>query len=301
MAWLNYHHLLYFWTTVREGSVSAASRKLRLAQPTVSEQLKSLEESLGVELFSRVGGKLVLTEMGSHAYRYADEIFTLGRELQDSLQGLPTRRAARLVVGIADVVPKLVASRLLEPALKLEEEVHIVCYEGRTDRLLADLAVHALDVVLTDAPVPAGSAVRAYSHLLGECGVTLFAQKTRAERLRRHFPKSLEGVPMLLPTEGTSLRRQFSTWMETERVRPRIVGEFQDAALLQAFGQLGMGVFPGTAVLEAQICAQSDVAVVGRLESVRERFYAITVERKLRHPAVVAVSEAARSALFSAK
>lgn len=299
MDWLNYHHLFYFWTVVREGSVSAASRKLRLAQPTVSEQLKSLEGALDVELFSRVGGKLVLTEVGSHVYRYADEIFSLGRELQDSLKGIPTSRTRRLVVGIADVVPKLIASRILEPALKHSEDIRIVCLEDRHDRLLAELAAHALDVVITDAPVAAGASVRAYSHLLGECGVSLFATRDRAQRLRKGFPRSLDGAPMLLPAENTSQRRALSRWMEEEGVRPLIRGEFQDSALLKAVGQMGAGVFPGATAIEEEIRRQYGVEVVGRIETVRERFYAVTVKRKLRHPAVVALSQAARTELFA--
>lgn len=299
MNWLNYHHLLYFWTVVREGSISAASRKLRVSQSTVSEQLKALEGSLELELFSRVGGKRVLTEPGSHVYRYADEIFTLGHELQESLRGLHTPRMPKLVVGIADVVPKLIASRLLAPALRLKEEIRIVCLEDKQERLLAELAVHALDVVLTDAPVAPSSNVRVYSHLLGESGVTLFARQEQAARLRRHFPKSLDGQAFLLPAENTSLRRGLARWMDEHKLRPKIRGEFQDSALLKAFGQLGVGVFPGPTAIEAEIQAQYGVEAVGRLEEVRERFYAITVERRLRHPAVQAIYRAAREEIFS--
>lgn len=295
---LNYHHLLYFWTVVRESGVSAASRKLHVAQPTVSEQLKVLEEVLGLELFSRQGGKLVLTEDGAHVYRYADEIFTLGQELQESLHGRPARRRPRLMVGISEAVPKLVASRLLEPILRLPEEVRLVCHESTQERLLAELAVHALDVVIADAPVGTDSNVRAYNHLLGDSGVTLFARKEQAERLRRHFPRSLDGVPFLLPTENNSLRRALTRWLADAKLQPRIRGEFQDSALLKAFGQLGAGVFPGPTLIEEEIRRQYGVEVVGRLEEVRERFYAITVERKLHHPAVKAIYRAAREELF---
>jgi len=295
---LNYHHLLYFWSVVREGSVSAASRKLRVAQPTVSEQLKALEEVLGLELFSRVGGKLVLTEDGAHVYRYADEIFTLGHELQDSLRGRPARRNPRLMVGITEAVPKLVASRLLEPVLRMKEEVRIVCHENTQERLLTDLSVHALDVVLADAPVPAESNVRAYNHFLGDSGVTLFARKDLAERLRRHFPRSLGGVPFLLPAENNSLRRALMQWLTDAKLQPRIRGEFQDSALLKAFGQLGAGVFPGPSIIEEEIQRQYGVEVVGRLDEVRERFFAITVERRLHHPAVQVIYRAAREEIF---
>ncbi|HZI07769.1 MAG TPA: transcriptional activator NhaR [Archangium sp.] len=295
---LNYHHLLYFWSVVREGSVSAASRKLRVAQPTVSEQLKALEEVLGLELFSRVGGKLVLTEDGAHVYRYADEIFTLGHELQDSLRGRPARRNPRLMVGITEAVPKLVASRLLEPVLRMKEGVRIVCHENTQERLLTDLSVHALDVVLADAPVPAESNVRAYNHFLGDSGVTLFARKDLAERLRRHFPRSLGGVPFLLPAENNSLRRALMQWLTDAKLQPRIRGEFQDSALLKAFGQLGAGVFPGPSIIEEEIQRQYGVEVVGRLDEVRERFFAITVERRLHHPAVQVIYRAAREEIF---
>lgn len=299
MSWLNYHHLLYFWTVVREGSVSAASRKLRLSQSTVSEQLKALEGTLDVELFSRSGGKLTLTEVGTHVYRYADEIFTLGRELQDSLQGLPARRTPQLVVGIADVVPKPIAAKLLEPALALGESYRIVCYEGPQDRLLGELAVHALDVVITDAPVSAKGSVRAYSHLLGESGVLLFARADRAKRLRRGFPQSLQGEALLLPTANTSLRHALTRWLDEHGLHPDIRAEFQDSALLKTFGQMGLGAFPAAAVIRDDLCAQGGVEVVGPVEGIRERFYAVTVERKLRHPAVVAISEAAQTELFT--
>ncbi len=295
---LNYHHLLYFWTVVREGSASAASRKLRVAQPTVSEQLKALEEVLGLELFSRVGGKLVLTEDGAHVYRYADEIFTLGHELQESLRGRPERRNPRLMVGITEAVPKLVASRLLKPVLSMKEEVRIVCHENTQERLLTELSVHALDVVLADAPVAEDSNVRAYNHLLGDSGVTLFAHKDLAERLRRHFPRSLHGVSFLLPAVNNSLRQALTQWMADAKLQPKIRGEFQDSALLKAFGQLGAGVFPGPSIIEEEIQRQYGVEVVGRLDEVRERFYAITVERRLHHPAVQVIYRAAREELF---
>jgi LysR family transcriptional regulator, transcriptional activator of nhaA len=298
MEWLNYHHLLYFWTVVREGGVLAASKRLRLSQPTVTGQIRALEHALGEKLFRREGRKLVLTEVGTYVYRYADEIFTLGRELQDGLKGLPTARPRKLVVGVAEVVPKLIAHRLLEPALRLGEEVQLICKEDRTEALLADLALHALDLVLTDAPVPPGSTVRAYNHLLGESGVTLFATAKRAAALRRGFPKSLDGAAFLMPSDATAVRRSLSQWLEAHGVRPRLRGEFQDSALMKAFGQAGEGVFPGPSVIEEEICAQYGVAVVGRIDAVREQFYAITVERKLRHPAAVAISEAARTQLF---
>lgn len=297
MQWLNYHHLLYFWVAAREGGIARASTKLRLAHPTVSGQIKALEQALGEKLFVRVGRGLALTEMGRVVFRYADEIFSLGRELVDTVQGRPTGRPMRLAVGIADVVPKLIARRLLEPALHLGEPVHIVCREDRPERLLAELSLHSLDVILTDAPAPSVG-VRAYSHLLGESGVSFFAVARLARRFRNGFPRSLEGAPMLLPTENTSLRRSLDQWLETHGVRPRIVAEFEDSALLAVFGQDGVGIFPAASAIEEVVRRQFKVELVGPAQGVRERFYALSVERRLKHPAVVAISEAARQEVF---
>lgn len=300
MQWLNYHHLLYFWTIAREGSVSAASRKLRLAQPTVSGQLRALEEALGAQLFHRRGSKLVLTDTGGHVFRYADEIFTLGRELQDSLAGLPTLRHPRLVVGAADEVPKLIVQRLLQPALEVQHDIRVVCYEDRQDRLLADLALHTIDVVIAEAPVAPGSPIRAFSHLLGESGVTIFAAPKLARKLRRDFPRSLDGEPLLTTIEGTLMRRALSKWMDDRAIRPRIRGEFQDGALLGAFGRSGAGAFAAPSAIEDEVRAQFGVHAVGELEGLQQRFYAITVERRIKHPAVLAISEHARD-LFKPK
>ena len=301
MAWLNSHHLYYFYAVVRAGSVSAASRELRLAQPTVSGQIKELEHSLGAELFHRRGNRLVLTDTGSHVHKYAREIFALGRELQDSLAGRHDARAARLVIGVADVLPKLIVHRLLEPALRSDAKLHLACYEDQHERLLADLALYELDAVLTDTAIGPRSNFRGYSHLLGECGVTLFAKAALAARLRKGFPRSLHGAPFLLPLEQTSLRRALTGWFEQEGLRPSIRGEFQDSALLTALGRAGEGVFAAPSVIEREIKEQLGVSVVARLEDVRERFYAITVERKITHAAVRLVTEGARADLFAAR
>lgn len=299
MEWLNYHHLLYFWVVAREGSVTRASQQLRLAQPTVSGQLKSLEDSLGEKLFERTGRRLVLTDVGRVVFRYADEIFTIGRELQDTLRGRPTGRPVRFTVGIADVVPKLVAYRLLLPALSLPEPVHVVCREDKPERLLAELSVHALDLVISDAPVGAGVKVKAYSHLLGETSVGFFGTDALAASHRRAFPRSLDGAPVLLPVETSSLRRGLDHWFEAEGVRPRVVGEVEDSALLKVLGQAGLGLFPAPLAIEAEIRGQYGVKLVGRVDAVKERFYALSVERRIKHPAVLALSEAARARLFS--
>lgn len=297
MEWLNYHHLLYFWTVVREGGISRASKRLRLAQPTVSGQIKALEDALGEKLFDRLGRRLELTEVGQVVYRYADEIFTLGRELQDTLKGRPTGRPRRLAVGIADALPKLIAYRLLEPVLRMPEPVRLVCGEDKPDRLLAELSLHELDVVLSDTPVGAGSSVRAYNHLLGESTISFFAAPRRAPALRGGFPRSLEGTPLLLPAEATALRRPLDHWLDEQMLHPVIAGEFQDSALMKSFGQAGAGVFPAPSVIEEEVCTQFGVEVVGRVDSLRERYYAITLERRLEHPAVVVLTRSARSAL----
>jgi LysR family transcriptional activator of nhaA len=300
MEWLNYHHLLYFWLVVREGGIAQAAAKLRLAHPTVSGQLHALEHALGERLMVKQGRRLVLTEMGTVVYRYAEEIFALGGELMDTVKGRPTGQPLRLVVGIDDVVPKVVARRLLDPALQLGTPVRLVCREDKTERLLAELAAHELDVVLTDAPLPTGSAVRAFNHLLGETDVTVFGTSALAKAHRRGFPTSLDGAPLLLPTTQTALRRSIDQWLDGLGVRPRIIGEFDDSALLKAFAQDGVGLFfAPTAVRDVVRRQYEGLQVVGRVPELTERYYAISIERKLRHPAVVAISRGARADLFA--
>jgi LysR family transcriptional activator of nhaA len=298
MEWLNYHHLLYFWLVARAGSVTAAASELRLAQSTVSAQIHQLEEMLGERLLRREGRRLVLTDVGRVVLGYAEEIFGLGREMLDALKGRPTGRPVRFSVGIADQVPKLVAYRILEPALRMDADVRLVAAEGKPDALFADLAAHRVDVVLADAPLPASSPVRGFNHLLGECGVTFFAPAKDAVQLRRRFPRSLNEAAVLLPAERTTLRRAIDPWLRANDLHPRVVGEFEDSALLMSFGQAGAGLFPGPSAIEREIAAQYGVKPIGRIEDVRERFYAISAERRLRHPAVVAISEAARAELF---
>jgi LysR family transcriptional activator of nhaA len=298
MQWLNYHHLLYFWMVAREGSVVKAAAELNLTQPTISGQIKALEQALGEQLFQREGRGLVLTEVGRLVYRYADDIFALGRELLNTLNDRPTGRPFRLVVGVADVLPKFVVRRLLEPAQTLGAPLQLICREGKTERLLGDLSIHELDLVLADTPMPPGTSVKAFNHLLGESSIGWFAGKALASRLRRRFPASLSDAPMLLPTTNTVLRRSIDQWFDLHGIRPHVVGEFEDSALMKVFGEHGAATFPGPLVVEQDIVRQHDVAVVGRTDEVRERYYAISVEKKLRHPAVVAISEAARSTLF---
>jgi len=299
VEWLNYHHLHYFWLVAREGSVGAAARRVRLAQPTLSGQIRLLEDRLGAKLFRRAGRGLVLTEIGQVAYRYADEIFGLGRELLDSVKAHGAGPPARLVVGVADVVPKLVAHRLLLPALRLAEPVHLVCREDHTERLLAELALHGLDLVISDAAVPPQAPLRAFSHLLGECGISIFGAPRLAAAHRRGFPRCLDGAPLLLPTDNTVLRRSLESFFDAQGIRPRVAAEFEDSALLGVFAEAGQGLFAAPTAVEAEIRRQYRVALAGRIEAVRERFYAISLERRLRHPAVLAILEGARQRLFA--
>jgi LysR family transcriptional activator of nhaA len=297
MEWLNYHHLLYFWVVAREGSIAAATRKLNLTQPTISAQLRQLEESLGEKLFEKSGRGLVLTESGRIALRYADEIFALGRELRDTLRDRPTGKPTRVTVGIADVVPKLVAYRVLRPAFAGGLETEMVCREGSSEELLRLLEQHEVDLVITDAPAPTtnrGAPLRAYNHLLGESGTTFFAAPSIATAVRKHFPQSLHGAPLLLPGDGTQLRRALELWLDGAGIVPKRVGAFDDLALMTAFGRAGVGIFPAPSTIEREIQAEYNVRVVGRLPDVKERFYAVSAERKIKNPIVSAITSAAR-------
>jgi LysR family transcriptional activator of nhaA len=301
MQSLNYHHLLYFWTVVREGRISRAAEKLRVSQPTISAQLRLLEDALGERLFHRQGRTLVLTDVGRVVDRYASEIFTAGGELLETLKGRPSGRAPRLAVGVVNAVPKLVVYRLLSPALSGPEPVQISCHEDDSDQLLTRLATHALDVVISDTPAAPHVRVKVFNHLLGESGTTFFAPRALAHRLRRRFPASLTGARMLLPTIDTSLRRGLDQWFETEALRPLVAGEFEDPALLTTFGERARVVFPAPTAIEAEILRSHRVVVVGRTAAVRERYYAISVERRLKHAAVAAITSAARTEVFAAR
>jgi LysR family transcriptional activator of nhaA len=299
MEWLNYHHLFYFWTVARAGSIARASEELRLAQPTISNQLKTLEGTLGVKLLERQGRRLVLTDVGRTVLRYADDIFRTGRELQRAVKGLPTGQRMRLVAGVADVIPKRMAALLLQPAVDAHPDLTLVCREGPLPALLAQLALHELDVVLADVPASEEVKVKAFNHRLGDCGMAFFAAPGLAH-LRKGFPRSLHGAPALLPAPGTALRRALDAWYDANEIQPTVVGEFDDSALMKAFGARGLGFFAAPRVLEAEIRERYGVTVLGRAEEVREAFFAITVERRLRHPAVVTIAEAARDEIFGA-
>ena len=300
MAELNYNHLRYLWAVVREGGVSAASRALHVSQPTVSAQLRALERTVGEPLFHRTGRSLVLTETGRVVFRYAQEIFSLGSELEGWIDGRSSETVAgRLRVGIADVVPKLVAHHVLQPALVAGgDEIALTCFEGKPPALFAQLATYELDAVISDVPVEPQHNVRAFNHLLGESGLTFFAHPEDAPRLRRGFPQSLSDAACLLPTPNTAVRRDLDRWFASQDIRPRTAAEFEDSALLKVFGADGLGAFTAPTVIEADVKQQYGVHVIGRIEDVRERFYVVTVERRVQNDAVAALVEAARKRLF---
>lgn len=293
--WLNYHHLLYFHATAREGSVTAAARKLRLAQPTLSGQIGQLEDALGEPLFERRGRGLELTATGRTVYHYADAIFGLGQELLGAVQGRPSGRPRLFAVGVSDTLPKLAVYRLLEPVLDLPGGVRLDIRDGDIPALLGELAAHRLDLVLSDTPLPSGSGIRAYSHALGECGVTFFGQAALAQTLAAGFPQSLHHARMLLPSRESALRRGLDEWLDRLGLVPEIVGEIADSALMKAFGQSGVGVFAAPTAVAREVSAQYDVVPFGVADDVRERFWAISAERRVRHPAVGAVVAGARS------
>lgn len=295
---LNFHHLLYFWMTVREGSLSRAAAHLRLTHGTLSSQVRALERQLGEQLLSRKGRLLHPTEMGQLVFGYADELFGLARELVEAVDARKPGQARPLQVGITDALPKLVARRLLEPVLR-RGDVRLVCTEAPVTALLARLALHELDLVLSDTPLPAGVAVKAFSHLLGESALSFVGTPALVKKLHARFPASLDGAPMLLPTSDSALRRSLDAWFDQQGVRPRVVAEVEDSALLQTLGQDGLGVFPVHQVVEGEVCRQYDVVRLARLDQVRERFYALSAERKVRHPAVLELTRAARQDVFA--
>jgi LysR family transcriptional activator of nhaA len=293
MEWLNYHHLLYFWVVFREGSVTKASQVLNVAQPTISGQLRALEERLGEKLFVRTGRTLALTEVGRVVHGYAEAIFGLGRELVDVVAGRAGTTPRRLRVGIADAVPKRVAWHLLQPVLELPEPPRLICQEEPLERLVALLVGHELDVVLSDAPAPLTTKGPAFNHLLGESGTSILGTRTLVEAHPGPFPTCLQSAPFLLPTVGATLRLGLDLWFESQGLQPHIVGEFEDSALISAFGEQGAGFFAVPTVIEA--LATGEAQVVGRVDSLRERYYAISGHRRLTHPAVLALSSGARN------
>ncbi len=298
MRHLNYNHLLYFWTVAREGSIARASETLHLTPQTISGQLKLLEQAVGEPLFHRVGRGLVLSDTGHLVNQYADEIFSLGAELTQRVRDNPGGAPAALNVGIVNSIPKLIAYRILRPALELKDPVRIVCRESDLEKLLADLAVHRLDLLLSDRPIPTGLSVKAYNHLLGESGVSFFARTSIAGAYRENFPASLDGAPLLLPVNTNAVRRGLDDWFDRIGVTPRVIAEFDDSALLKAFGEAGTGVFPAPDAIREEVAQMYHAEYIGSVDTVRETYYAISPERKLKHPAVLQITETARAALF---
>lgn len=296
---LNFRHLYYFWVVAKEGSITRAAERLEVAVQTISAQLSLLEQSIGKSLLAPQGRRLVLTEAGRIALAYADQIFLLSEQMIDTLATSDLEHTMRLTVGISDSLPKLISSHLLEAALALPQRVRLVCYEDKFDSLLGDLSLHKLDVVLTDRPVPSGTTLRVFSHLLGESEITLFGVPALAKQYAAAFPASLNGAPLLLPTRNNAIRGRIDHWLETHDVRVDVVGEFDDNALLNTFGRNGLGLFPAPSALEADVFNQFGAIPVGALSPVKEQFYAISNERKIKHPAVDAILTAIHGRVFT--
>lgn len=300
MAALNYKHLRYFWMVAKTGSIARAAEQLHLTPQSISGQLGEFEETIGVKLLRRAGRNLELTDAGRRILSYADEIFTIGDELLEVLRDHKTVKSLPFRVGIADSVSKSIAYHLVEPALHLDEPVRLICREGRLAGLLAELAIHRLDLIIADRPMPTNLNVRGYSHLLGESTISAFATPALAARLVGGFPRKLDQAPFLLPGEDVAIRPKLVQWLEANQLRPQVVGEFDDSALVKAFGQAGAGVFVAPTAIVAHVCAQYGVVELGRIEPVVEQIHAITTERRITHPAIVAIRNVARQDLFSA-
>lgn len=296
---LNYKQLHHFWKVAKAGSIARAAEQLSLAPQTISAQIGTLEKALGTELFSRVGRRLELTAAGQLTLSYADEIFQIGRELEETVRNRPGSSDMLFRVGVADVVPKSIAYHLLAPALKSTGRVRLICREDKLDRLFAELAIHKMDLVIADRPLPSELGVKGYSHALGRTPIAFYAVRVLAARYRKDFPRSLQGAPMLIPSDGATIMGGLTRWFSEHKIEPRIVGEFDDTALMKAFGKAGAGIFPAPTVLANEIRSQYEAEIIGRADSVAAKYYAISVERKLTHPAVVAISEAAKTDLFA--
>lgn len=297
MEWLNYHHLRYFWAAAKAGGLKKAADELSVSQPSISVQIKELEEALGEPLFRRSGRANVLTDAGQIAFRYAEEIFALGSELVGAIKQRPGAASMRLYAGIGDSIPKLVANQILEPVLAMKQKVHVICREGKIPDLLSQLAAHRLDVVLSDEPAPSSLGIRTFSHLLGESGVSLCAEPRLARKLRHGFPMSLNGAPALLPAENTALRRSLEVWFQSKRIRPMVLAEFEDLALMKVVAADGKGFIPVSTVIQQEARGQHGFQLIGEAKGCRERYYAISAERRISHPAVAVITERAQELL----
>jgi LysR family transcriptional activator of nhaA len=298
MDWLNYHHLRYFWTVAKEGSLARAAEKLHVSQPSISEQIRDLEHALGEKLFRREGRNNRLTDTGQIVFGYAEEIFALGRELMTVVKQNPTAKALRLYVGVADSFPKLVTNEILRPVFRLPQEVHVVCREGKVEDLLAQLSAHRLDIVFADEPAPSSLKVRTFNHLLGESGLTLCAAAPLARSLKRNFPRSLHEAPAFLPSENTSLRRTLEQWFRQEKIRPRVLAEFEDLALMKEMAAEGRAFIALPTAVAREAAARYQFQSIGQAGRHTAKFYAISAERKISHPAVKLITDNAQAALF---
>ena len=299
MRHLNYSHLHYFWAIAHEGSVVQAAERLHVTPQTISGQVRLLEETIGQPLFNRVGRRLVLSEMGHVVLEYADEIFSIGAELSQVVREQISASPSKLNVGIVNSIPKLIAERIIAPALNTEDAIRIRCQEASLDQLLGELSVHKLDIVLSDQPMPQGLSLRAFNHHLGNSDLAFFSRRRTARRFKNTFPQSLGGAPMLLPSPHSALRRRLDEWFDSNSIVPQIVCEIDDSALLKAFGEAGFGIFAGPSVIEEEICKMYSTSVIGRTDTITEQFFAISPERRIKHPSVARIIEAARKQLFA--
>ncbi len=296
---INLKHLRYFWAVASHGSISKASQALHLTPQTISGQLRDLEESIGEKLFAREGRNLVLTETGRMVFSYADEMFQLGLELQDVLDGQTIGIKITVKVGVAMIVPKLLAYRVLEPVLQMHESTNLICHEAPLVDLLADMSIHKLDAVLSDSPINPSLNIRAYNHSLGGSGITFFSTPKYAKKLEKNFPQNLHDFPFLMPSKNCTLRKKLENWFDQQVIKPRVVAEFEDRALMKAFGERGTGVFTSPQTMEKDVLEKYGVRVIGRTDEIQENFYLISPERRIRNPAVTAITEAARANLFA--
>jgi len=291
---INFKHLHYFWVVAKQGGVMRASENLHITPQTISGQIRLLEDQLGHALFEKVGRNLELTNTGRRVLGYADDIFSLGYELEENVKNASKDRAQLLRVGVADVVPKSIAYRLLEPALHLKEPVRFMCKENSLESLLGDLALHKLDIVIADGPIPHRLGVKGYNHALGECGITFLAAPELAKTIGPDFPSNLTGKPFLMPSDLSLVQSQLLQWLDRYNIFPNIVGEFDDSALMKAFGQAGTGVFVVPSAIAKEVSSQYNVQVIGKTSEIKEQFYSITTERRLSNPALIAINETAR-------
>ena len=292
---INYKHLNYFWTVAHEGSIAKASEKLHITPQTISGQISLLEKRMGNELFERQGRGLRLTETGRLVLGYADEIFELGQELNDVLRGAPALGPSEFIVSAASALPKTIVQKIIEPALRMDKEISLTSLEGPVDAILADLAIHKVDLVLSDKPVTGALSIKAYNHKLGESGLTFFASPSLAKKYKRNFPQSLHNAPLLLPTVQNEIRQLFDYWLREKNIYPVIRGQFDDSALMKDFGQAGLGIFFMPTIIAKDVCKAFNVKVIGQTDEVKQQFYAISAERKVSHPAVAAICDAANN------